>query len=129
MRKTTFVLLLMVVFILIGFTTGQAAKKVLHIYEAFDTEEAKYYIEAFEEETGLDAKKEFGEWNVAHKILLGANIPTIEQVGGDVDVLIGKRATFVATPWKFRYGDACPVRFVAMINPDGKARIDSGKES
>ena len=83
---------------------------------------------AYEKETGRDAGKEHGEWNVAHKILLGANIPTIEQVGGDVDLLIGKRATFAATPWKFRYGDACPVRLVAMINPDGEARIDSGKK-
>jgi iron(III) transport system substrate-binding protein len=33
-----------------------AQKKVLHIYTAFDTEEAKYYIEAFEEETGIDVQ-------------------------------------------------------------------------
>ncbi|MBN2419211.1 MAG: cyclase family protein [Deltaproteobacteria bacterium] len=88
----------------------------------------KRLAEAYEEETGKDAKKEHGEWNVAHKILLGAGIPTIEQVGGDVDLLTGKRATFVATPWKFRYGDACPVRLVAMIDPRGNTRIDSGKE-
>ena len=46
---------------------------------------------AYEAETGRDARKEFPEWNVAHKTLLGANIPTIEQVGGDVDLLIGKK--------------------------------------
>jgi hypothetical protein len=50
-----------------------------------------------------------------------------EQVGGDVDVLAGKRATLAATPWKFQYGDACPVRFIGMIDPSGKCRIDSGK--
>ena len=77
--------------------------------------------------TGKDAKTEHGEWNVAHKILLGAGIPTIEQIGGDVDSLLGKRATFAATPWKFQYGDACPVRFVAMLDPSGSLRIDSGK--
>jgi len=82
----------------------------------------------YQQATGLDPKKEHGEWNVAHKILLGAGIPTIEQVGGDVDFLLGKRATFVATPWKFRNGDACPVRFVALIDPAGKCRIDSGME-
>jgi kynurenine formamidase len=83
-------------------------------------------IDAYQSATGLDPKAEHPEWNVAHKILLAAGIPTIEQVGGDVDVLAGKRATFVATPWKFEYGDACPVRFVAMMDPSGTMRIDSG---
>ncbi|MBP2655093.1 MAG: putative metal-dependent hydrolase [Firmicutes bacterium] len=78
--------------------------------------------------TGLDPKKEHGAWNVAHKTLLSAGIPTIEQVGGDVDLLLEKRATFVAMPWKFEHGDACPVRFVAMIDPAGNCRIDSGNE-
>ncbi|MBW1636956.1 MAG: cyclase family protein [Deltaproteobacteria bacterium] len=82
---------------------------------------------AYEQATGLDPEKEHPDWNVAHKSLLAAGIPTIEQVGGDVDFLAGKRATFAATPWKFEYGDACPVRFMAMIDPTGTYRIDSGK--
>lgn len=80
----------------------------------------------YQKATGKDPKVEHGEWNVAHKILLGAGIPTIEQVGGDVDCMLGKRATFVATPWKFQYGDACPVRFIAMTDPSGNLRIDAG---
>ena len=80
----------------------------------------------YQQATGLDPKKEHGEWNIAHKTLLRAGIPTIEQVGGDVELLLGKRATFVATPWKLRNGDACPVRFVAMIDPTGQSRIGSG---
>ncbi len=83
-------------------------------------------VEAYQKATGLDPRKEHAEWNIAHKTLLGAGIPTIEQVGGDVDALTGKRATFVATPWKFKYGDACPVRFVGMIDPGCKCRIDAG---
>ena len=84
-------------------------------------------VPAYEAATGLDPRKEHPEWNVAHKTLLAAEIPTIEQVGGDVDALAGKRATFTATPWKFKYGDACPVRFVAMTDPSGNIRIDAGK--
>ena len=80
----------------------------------------------YKKATGLDPKKEHPDWNIAHRTLLGAGIPTIEQVGGDVDVLAGKRATFVATPWKFEYGDACPVRFVGIVDPTGKCRIDTG---
>lgn len=33
-----------------------AAPRVLHLYTAFDTEEAKLYIEAFERETGIDVE-------------------------------------------------------------------------
>jgi kynurenine formamidase len=43
-----------------------------------------------------------------------------------VDVMIGKRATLTAAPWKFVYGDACQVRFVAITDPSGKCRIDAG---
>jgi kynurenine formamidase len=77
----------------------------------------------YEAATGKDAKAEFPEWNIAHKTLLAAGIPTVEQVGGDVDELLGKRATLAATPWKFEHGDACPVRFVAMIDPSGSCRL------
>jgi kynurenine formamidase len=76
---------------------------------------------------GKDYTVEHGEWNVAHKILLGAGIPTIEQVGGDVDRVKGKRATLAAVPWKFEHGDACQVRFVAMFDSSGKCRIEPGK--
>ena len=77
--------------------------------------------------TGKDWKKEHGEWNVAHKTLLGAGIPTIEQVGGDVDSVKGKRATLAAVPWKFEHGDASQVRFIAIFDPSGKCRIEPGK--
>jgi len=41
----------------VGFATGKdEGPKVLHIYEAFDTEEGKLYIEAFEAETGIDVQ-------------------------------------------------------------------------
>jgi kynurenine formamidase len=86
----------------------------------------KRLVPAYSKATGLDWKVEHPEWNVAHKILLGAGIPTIEQVGGDVDIVKGKRMTLAATPWKFEHGDACPVRFVAMFDPSGKCRIEPG---
>ena len=54
MKRVIFLSLLVAVFVFSGFATSHAAGKVLHIYEAFDTEEAKYYIDAFEKETGID---------------------------------------------------------------------------
>jgi kynurenine formamidase len=77
--------------------------------------------------TGGEAKKDFPELYPAHRTILAAGIPTVEQVGGDVDLVKGRRATLAATPWKFEHGDACPVRMVAMIDPSGACRIDAGQ--
>lgn len=56
MRKS---LLFTLIVLFVGFCfigSGLAQQKVLHLYTAFDTEEAKLYIEAFEEETGIDVE-------------------------------------------------------------------------
>ena len=76
---------------------------------------------------GKPAKEDHPQWNVAHKTLLAAGIPTIEQVGGDVDELNNKRVTFHAYPWNWFEGDACPIRFVAILDPNGAYRLESGK--
>jgi iron(III) transport system substrate-binding protein len=49
--KRLFLVLLLVAIATAGFATP--TREVLHIYTAFDTEEAQYYIEAFEAETGI----------------------------------------------------------------------------
>ena len=54
MKRVIVISLVAAVFLFTGFATSHAAGKVLHIYEAFDTTEAKYYIDAFEKETGID---------------------------------------------------------------------------
>ena len=82
---------------------------------------------AYKSATGRDAKTDYPEWYPAHKTLLAAGIPTVEQIGGDVDTIVGKRATLAATPWKLKPGDACPVRVVAMFDPSGSLKIPSGK--
>ncbi len=83
----------------------------------------------YQGETGRDPKADHPDWNVAHKILLAAGIPTIEQVGGDVDAMIGRRAAFHAAPWRGKALDACPVRFVAITDPHGNVRIESGRSN
>lgn len=88
----------------------------------------KRLAKAYADATGKDWKDEHSKWYVASKMLAYAHIPVVLQVGGDVDDLKGKRATFAATPWKFEHGDACQIRFVAMTDPTGALRIDSGKE-
>jgi kynurenine formamidase len=81
----------------------------------------------YKDATGKDAKKDFPDWNVAHKTLLKANIPTIENCGGDIDEVTGKRATFHAYPWLWRDGDACVIRLVAFFDITGNYRLESGE--
>jgi kynurenine formamidase len=62
-------------------------------------------------------------------VLLGAGIPTIENVGADLDEVSGKRCTFQGFPWKWHEGDACVIRLVAIFDPSGNYRIESGRGS
>ena len=45
----------------------------------------KYLLPEYKKATRRDAITDFPEWNAAHKVLLAAGIPTIENVGGDLD--------------------------------------------
>ncbi len=81
---------------------------------------------AYQAATGRDPKTDFPAWNPAHRALLAAGIPTIENVGGEVDALLGKRCTFQAYPWNWPEGDACGVRFVAILDPAGRYRLEAG---
>lgn len=80
----------------------------------------------YEAATGRAATTDFPDWNPAHRRLLDAGIPTVENAGGDLDALLGKRCTFHAYPWNWFEGDACPIRFVALLDPAGAYRIEPG---
>jgi kynurenine formamidase len=76
--------------------------------------------------TGRSVVDDFPDWNPAHRLLAKAGIPTIENVGGDVDVVNSTRCTFHAMPWFWPQGDACLVRLVAILDPSGTYRVESG---
>lgn len=66
---------------------------------------------------GLDTPSlDHGQSNdfMAHRILLGANIPGFENVAS-LDQLPPKGATVVALPTKIRAGSGAPLRIVALI--------------
>ena len=81
----------------------------------------------YKAQTGRDAKADFPKWNPAHRALLAAGIPTIENIGGGVDLVKGKRVTIQALPWRFQHGDACVVRVMAILDPAGAYRVASGE--
>ena len=86
----------------------------------------KYLLPEYKEATGREAIEDFPEWNAAHRTLLAAGIPTVENVGGDLNELNGKRCTFQGFPWKWPEGDACVIRLVAMLDRSGKLRLERG---
>lgn len=78
---------------------------------------------AYQAATGIDPRVAFPEKQPAHRRLLAAAIPTIENVGGEIDAVTGVRSTFHAYPWRWPEGDACGIRLVAIHDPDGRYRF------
>ena len=62
-----------------------------------------------------------------HQKLFRAGILGIENVGGDLDAVTGKRCTFAFFPWNWDRGDGCIIRLVAMIDKGQKYRIEAGE--
>ena len=50
-----------------------------------------------------------------------------ENVGGELDKVTGRRVTFAAFPWRWINGDGCIVRLVAIVDPTGDYRIETGR--
>jgi kynurenine formamidase len=87
-----------------------------------------HLIEEYRKFSGHDAKEDFPEWEPAHKILMvDGGIPGIENIGGDLDKVTGKRCTFAAFPWRWPGGDGCILRVLAVVDPDQRFRFETGK--
>lgn len=82
--------------------------------------------ERYERIVGRAPEHDFPDWNPAHRALLEAGIPTIENVGGALSQVSGQRCTFQAYPWDWPKGDACIVRLTAILDPSGAYRLGAG---
>jgi kynurenine formamidase len=82
----------------------------------------------YELETGHKVIEDFPEWEPCHNAMLSNGICGFENVGGDIDKVTGKRVTFAAFPWRWKKGDGCIVRLVAILDPSGQYRIETGNE-
>jgi kynurenine formamidase len=86
-----------------------------------------HLIEEYKRECGRDPKEDFPLWEDAHKnLMVKGGIPGIENVGGDLDEIAGTRCFFIAFPWRWRGGDGCIVRVLAVTDPDGGFRFEKG---
>jgi kynurenine formamidase len=76
---------------------------------------------------GRSWEQDFPDWEPVHRKLFTNGILGIENVGGDLDAVTGKRVTFAFFPWNWTRGDGCIIRLVAMIDKRGTYRIESGE--
>ncbi|OGO24062.1 MAG: hypothetical protein A2144_12300 [Chloroflexi bacterium RBG_16_50_9] len=77
--------------------------------------QAPWLYTEYLEETGKDANKEFPIYEPCHLALAKAGIPGIENCGGQMDEVTGKRCTLAAFPFKYEGGEAALVRLVAIV--------------
>ncbi len=64
----------------------------------------------------------------AQDLMVKGGIPGIENVGGDLDKVTGKRCFFMAFPWRWRGGEGCGVRILAVVDPDQAFRFERGRD-
>ena len=73
----------------------------------------------YAEQFGIDVNDEqFSYWEPVHEVFLSKNLPGYEDVGGDVDKVLGKRCVICAFPSRWYMGDGSKVRMVAFINKE-----------
>ena len=82
---------------------------------------------AYVQATGKSAAEKYPDYEPCHRIYMQSGVCTVENAGGDVDEVTGKRCFFMAFPWRWRGGDGCIVRVLAITDPDGDFRFESGK--
>lgn len=82
--------------------------------------------EEYRELTGHQVIEDFPYWEPCHNEILSHGIVGIENVGGDLDLVTGKRCTFISTALRWVGGDGSMLRLVAMIDPQQRFRIASG---
>ena len=93
----------------------------IEAYAEFDKET---YIkvhgqDAYNEKFGvLEAIGCWGTWEPCHKYLLGNGIVGVENLGGDLDKVSGKRFRFNCFPLRWYLGDGSMARCVAEIDED-----------
>jgi len=66
----------------------------------------------------LEAIGCYGTWEPCHKLMLGNGITGVENLGGNLDRVVGKRFRFMAFPIRWHLGDGSMVRCVAEIDED-----------
>ncbi len=86
-----------------------------------------HLLKEYKEYTNREVIEDFPAWEPVHRILFTNGILGIENVGGDIDKVTGKRVTFSFFPIRWTRGDGCIIRLVAILDPTEQYRIETGK--
>jgi kynurenine formamidase len=76
-------------------------------------EQMPWLDKAFRKATGKDPDKLFPDYEPCHRMFMQAGVVTIENAGGDVDEVTGRRMTIAAFPFRCEMADGGFVRLVA----------------
>jgi kynurenine formamidase len=83
---------------------------------------------AYEKKFGdLEAIGCWGTWEPCHKMMLGHGIVGVENLGGDLDKISGKRFRFYCFPIRWYMGDGSMVRCVAEIDEKDLNKVPDRK--
>ena len=75
--------------------------------------------DAYDKKFGdLEALGNWGTWEPCHKMMLGHGIVGVENLGGDLDKVSGRRFRFYCFPLRWYLGDGSMARCVAEIDED-----------
>jgi len=92
--------------------------------EAYAEFDKDTFIEVFGKEKYMEAYGKLenhglqGTWEPCHKFMMGNGIVGVENVGGNLEKVVGKRFRFMAFPIRWYLGDGAMVRCVAEIDED-----------
>ncbi|MCP4121526.1 MAG: cyclase family protein [Bacteroidetes bacterium] len=75
-------------------------------------------LEDYKEMYGREVKDDFPEWEPCHNLIMRNGILGWENVGGDIDKVVGKRVKIIGFPIRWYMGDGSIVRLVAEIDED-----------
>ena len=111
---------------LIGYTGRPITQEYIDEFgeEAYAEFDRELYIklhgkEAYDKKFGeLEAIGCWGTWEPCHKYMLGNGIVGVENLGGDLEKVVGKRFRFNCFPIRWYMGDGSMARCVAEIDED-----------
>ena len=75
----------------------------------------RWRYDEYVKETGKDPAKEFPDYEPCHRILCTNDILAVENAGGDVDQVTGKRCTIAAFPFRLEGSVGHWIRLVAIV--------------
>lgn len=74
-----------------------------------------WLVDEYKQLFGRDPREDFKYWEPVHRILLTHGVIGIENVGGEVDKVSGKRVVLIALPLRWIGGDGSMIRLVALV--------------